>query len=139
VAGLVVSANGVDGVVPLQVATVAPCRLAQPGAFARREVEAAHAATLRLRIQNVRIRGILLRHEAVSTTNIVPHRVGDRPLFATARATPRAVVLQSAADAIRHRVVGRDVVELTERNGVGEQPVAATVVRDACRPPSLPR
>ena len=81
-------------------------------ALTSREVEATHAAALRLAVHDVGIRLILLRHEAVAATNVVPHSVGDRPLLPPARTAPRSIVLQATAHAVRHAHVGRDVVEL---------------------------
>ena len=121
----------VDRVAPRQVATVAPRRLAQCVAFTRREIQAAHVSALRRGVQKVGVRLILLRHEAVATAYVVPHRVGNRTLLATARTTPRPVVLQATAHAVGHAHVGRDVVELAQRERVREQPVATAIVRHA--------
>ena len=123
--------HGVEGVVPLQVATVAPRGLAQSRALTGREVEATHAAALRLAVHDVGIRLILLRHEAVAATDVVPHGVSDRPLLPPARTAPRSIVLQATAHAVRHAHVGRDVVELAQRDGIREGPVSTTIVRHA--------
>ena len=62
--------------------------------------------------------------EAVAAAHVVPHGVGDRTLLAPARTAPRAVVLQTTADAVGHTHVGRDVVELAERQVRAFYPIA---------------
>ena len=123
--------HGVDGIIPLQVATVAPRGLAEACALTGREVEATHAAALRFAVHDVGVRLILLRHEAVAAAHVVPHGVGDGALLAPARTAPRTVVLQAAAHAVRHAHVGRDVIELAQRDGIRKVPVATTIVRHA--------
>src|SRR5690606_18715325 len=109
-----VAAHCRDGVIP-RVIRIAPRRLAQRGALAEREVEATHVAALRRAVDDVRVGIVLLRDEAVTATDVVPHRVGDRALPTTAGAAPRAIVLQATAHTVRHGHVERDVVELTDR------------------------
>src|SRR5205823_2072379 len=105
-------------------------RLDEEGALPRGVVEATDRAALRLGVDGVRVTRVLLRHEAVATADREPHRVGDRTLPASARSTPRAVVLEPAADAIRNLEIIAQVVELSDRKGVREDVRAALIERD---------
>ena len=119
-----------DAVLPHHVLR-AVVRLLERGALAGRDLIATDVAALRLPIDDVGVRRVLCGDEAVAAVVREPHRVGDPALPATAWAAPRTVVLQARADAVGDRHVERDVVRLSEREGVREDVAAAVVVRDA--------
>ncbi|CAA9358627.1 MAG: hypothetical protein AVDCRST_MAG40-3336 [uncultured Gemmatimonadaceae bacterium] len=95
------------------------------------DVEARDVAALALRVDDVRVGGVLRGVEAVAAAHVEPVGVGGAQPPAGARgAAPGAVVLQPAAHAIRHLHVVAHRVELPDREGGGEVVGAALVVRD---------
>ena len=102
-------------------------------------IDADDVAVLRLGVDDARIVGIDLRLEAVAALNLEPVVVADaRAAAHRARAAPRVVVLQAAADVVRRLHVVGDVVELAEVHVVDRPPTSAPLSQLMPTPPSLP-
>ncbi len=98
----------------------------------RPEVDARQPEVLRRRVERAIVGRVEHRVEAVAAADLEPVLVQD-PVVPRRRARPAPVrvVLQAAADAIRHRVVEPDVIELRDGERALIEPAAAAVVRDA--------
>jgi hypothetical protein len=100
-------------------------------ALARPFVEAGEAAVLIFGVDDIRVFGVNLRTKAVAALRDEPIGVRDAGGAARARgAAETEVVLRAAVDVIEGQgVVGRDIIELRDRQILFEVPGGRAVVR----------
>ena len=99
--------------------------------FARRPVDAAEVTALAGGVHGVRRAGLEDQIEAVAEVDFLPVGVGDAAGFQALRRTyPTPVILHSATNQVGVAHVVVDVVELGQRQVLGEAPGLARVAAD---------
>ena len=102
------------------------------GALVGRAVDAAHAAVLRLAVDDARIGRIHQRLEAIAAIDHIPVVVGDARVGAHgARSAPGVVVLQPGAEVIRRAHVEGQVIGLGKHQVGQPLPGGGAIARDA--------
>src|ERR1051325_1046680 len=89
-------------------------------------VDSSNFAALRFRINVVGIGGVFKYPEPIAVINVFPARIRDATGI-RGIAHPNAVVLQSAIDVIRTRIVNAYVVELRRWQVPGTRPARTTI------------